>query len=306
MGLGCGGGGGGFLPAAKRGTVEMAIIFPPRPAVGPAVLPVATNSVRITLSPPPVPPPARPWLIVRPPEGGNVGTTFDNVPAGPVLIVVEAFATSDGTGDVIAWAKTNVEVPVGGTASVTMITQALAVRVKVSPDPLNLEPSDVAPLTATAYDADGNILIGATFEWAGDNDAVAPVDENGKVTAHTDGDAHVTALETRSGKFGTALVQVRSRVANSVVVDPAERTLYPPSEPTAQMSATVYDALGVAIPYAPVAWSSTDETVATVDDNGRVTAQGDGSCQIKATSGAAEGVSYVNVYVAGQVNVIVR
>lgn len=77
----------------------------------------------------------------------------------------------------------------------------------------------------------------------------------------------------------------------AVEVSPAADTLLALGA-TAQLSATALDANGNAISGVTFTWASSDETIATVDASGVVTAVGNGTAQISATvntvSGSAE------------------
>ena len=83
-------------------------------------------------------------------------------------------------------------------------------------------------------------------------------------------------------------------VATSLTVRPATAELDAVGA-TVQLSAEVLDQNGRAMPGAAVAWSSGDESVATVDAAGLATAVGDGQAAITATSGSASGSATVTV-----------
>ena len=64
---------------------------------------------------------------------------------------------------------------------------------------------------------------------------------------------------------------------------------------TVQLVAQVLDQNGQAMSGAPVSWTSTDASVATVDTSGLVTAAGNGASTITATAGSASGSAQVTV-----------
>ena len=82
--------------------------------------------------------------------------------------------------------------------------------------------------------------------------------------------------------------------ATTVTVTPATAELAA-LEATAQFTAEVRDQRGQSMAGAAVAWSSSDPTVATVDNAGLVTAAGNGTVTITATSGSASGNATVTV-----------
>jgi hypothetical protein len=80
----------------------------------------------------------------------------------------------------------------------------------------------------------------------------------------------------------------------SVEVSPEELALTALGE-TGELTAAVLDEDGEEIPNATVTWSSSDEEVATVDEDGVVEAVGEGSATITAVSGEVEGTAEVTV-----------
>jgi alpha-tubulin suppressor-like RCC1 family protein len=66
-------------------------------------------------------------------------------------------------------------------------------------------------------------------------------------------------------------------------------------EDTVRLDATVISNQGIPLPNAPVTWTSSDESVATVDSAGLVTAVGFGTAQITARSGDREAVAVITV-----------
>jgi uncharacterized protein YjdB len=92
---------------------------------------------------------------------------------------------------------------------------------------------ETAQLSATARDADGNVIAGVSFSWSSSDENCATVSTVGLVTAVGNGTATVTA--TAAGVSGTAAVTVAQIVA-SVTVTPASTTLTSIDE-TAQLAA---------------------------------------------------------------------
>lgn len=84
------------------------------------------------------------------------------------------------------------------------------------------------------------------------------------------------------------------RVATSVTVAPSSPSLYAFGD-TIRIASTVLDQNGQAMVGAPVAYSSSDRAVATVDGSGLVTAVRNGTAQITANAGGASGAATVTV-----------
>ena len=203
-------------------------------------------------------------------------------------------ATVNSEGKVTAVAEGETEITVkaeknGGEASakVSVTVRQRVSRVSVSPSSTTLNSiGETKQLSATAEDARGNTVSGATIAWSSSDSTVATVSLSGLVTAKTIGTATITASASKDGvsASGTASVTVRQRVA-SVEVSPSTTTLSSIGD-TESLSAAVKDANGNAISGATIAWSSNDETVATVSSSGLVTAKANGTATITAEATA--------------------
>lgn len=85
-----------------------------------------------------------------------------------------------------------------------------------------------------------------------------------------------------------------------VIITP--KSLYPTLGDTPQLTCKVYDKNGILLPDEPVAWSSSSESIATVNQDGLVTTLKVGKCDIKATSNtdnAIFGICDLNVCSGG-------
>lgn len=83
-------------------------------------------------------------------------------------------------------------------------------------------------------------------------------------------------------------------VATTINVSPATGAFVALGE-TLQLSASVLDQDGQPLADAPVTWGSSDNAVATVNASGLVTAAGNGSARVTASSGSASGSATVTV-----------
>lgn len=83
-----------------------------------------------------------------------------------------------------------------------------------------------------------------------------------------------------------------------ILVTPAEATLNEP-DATQQFTAKAVDQDGATVSGVAITWSSSDPTVATVDDNGLATAVGEGSASIVAEGDGKSGSATLTVEIAG-------
>lgn len=127
------------------------------------------------------------------------------------------------------------------------------------------------------------IVDRAEYEWESSNSAVASV-SSGRVTAKSVGNAVITATTNAYGELLSASVDVTVKEDLTLILDEESITLYKPGTFTPDShsaSFTVYSPDGAHD--GQVEWSSDDEAVATVDQNGLIKAVGKGSTLIKAT-----------------------
>lgn len=120
-----------------------------------------------------------------------------------------------------------------------------------------------------------------TVAWTSSDEAVVTVDADGNVTAVSAGEAYVTA--TVKDKDGlTAKTQVRVAVTPTGVEAPETLALVTNGENSKNLDAKMVpeDATD-----GKLAYKSSDEAVATVDENGKVTAVAAGNAAITATAG---------------------
>ena len=123
--------------------------------------------------------------------------------------------------------------------------------------------------------------------WSSSNEEVATVDADGLVTALTVGTATISATSDFNPEIaGSANLQVGAvQVVTSVVITPATSSVAPGAQVQLTASVEPVDSAPQA-----VTWTSSDETVATVDEDGLVTAVAGGTATISAASDADSSV----------------
>ena len=125
----------------------------------------------------------------------------------------------------------------------------------------------------------------ATVSFSSSNTEVATVDFNGKVTAVGTGTATITAT-TNYWTTATCQVTVNPTMASSINLDQSSITLSIGSTQT--LTATV---LPANTNDKTVTWSSSDESIATVDANGKAPAVSQGLATITATTNDGSNLS---------------
>lgn len=140
-------------------------------------------------------------------------------------------------------------------------------------------------LRAIAYDSTGAELTGRDFVWATSNQIVATVErgptaDSAVVTGRAAGTATITA--TSEGQTGDAALTVSAAPVNSVTLE-AARTAVRVGEQI-PVTAVVRDAEGNVLTGRSISWSTSNSSVATVTQQGVVSAAGAGSAVITATA----------------------
>ena len=131
--------------------------------------------------------------------------------------------------------------------------------------------------------------------WSSGDEAIAMVDEKGLVTAVANGMAEITAQAGDAMGSATITVTVPEPVATTITIEPSSYTLEMTGA-TVQLTATVLDQHGNAMMDEAVTWSSGDEAIAMVDENGLVTAVNKGMAEITAQAGDVMGTAAITVF----------
>ena len=212
-----------------------------------------------------------------------------------------AVAVVDSSGLVTGVVAGNVGITatssdVVGRATLTVVAPAPA-GVVVAPDTVLFSAlGDTVRLAVEVRDQIGRPLTDVAVSWTSTDTTVASVDSTGMVTAVADGATTVSA--TAGDVSGEAVVTVMQAVG-SVVVSPTADTVAVGD--TLRVVAEAFDENGHAVLGAEFNWSSSDESIARVDQSGLVTARGAGRARsrgstiITATAGEGQGTAEITV-----------
>ena len=151
--------------------------------------------------------------------------------------------------------------------------------IKVSPDTLTLTKKDeTAQLTAevTPSYADNKRVT-----WQSSDEKVATVDENGKVTAVGNGTATITATSVSGSYTATVSVTVKIPVEIQKLTIEAEKEILTKIGESTELKVKIEPENA---DLQKLIWKSDNEKVATTDENGKVTAVGNGTAEITVTT----------------------
>ena len=154
--------------------------------------------------------------------------------------------------------------------------------------------------TAIVRDASGNIMAGARLTWSSSVPAVATIDANGLATTTGEGTTtiRVSTPVNPAAPSGEAIsAEATLTVSQSIAlvdVQPANDTLFSIGE-TVQLRARALDGGAVELRDRTFSWTSSNSAVASVDANGRVTANAVGAVTITAETGGVSGSATILV-----------
>ena len=166
-----------------------------------------------------------------------------------------------------------------------------ACSVTIAPRDLTVPVNATTTVIGTAFDCDGNSIRGKTIKFSGTNPTVASVTDAGVIVGLTVGTAVITA--SANGKTADANVTVTPEKVSTVTVTPTTRTLRRSN--SLQMSALGKNNQGVVINGITFQWASSNSSLASVDNTGRVLALAPGIVTISATSDGQTGTSLLTI-----------
>ena len=280
----------GVVAAVAKGSITITAISEGK--TGSAPLTIAAKSVTsVTVSPNPasatVGQAAQLAAVAMDAQGVPMsGRTFTWTSSAPSIATVSASglvtAVAAGSATISATAD-----GVVGTAAFTA-TVVTAASVTVTPNSTTMQVNGTSQLSATAYDAAGNVLTSRVPAWSSSNPIVATVSSAGRVTAVSQGSTTISA--TVDGKSASAAIGVDApppAPVASVSVTLGGQTLNPGQ--STQASAVLRDASNNVLSGRTITWSSAAPQLATVSSTGVVTAVAAGSATIIATSEGQSG-----------------
>ncbi len=202
-----------------------------------------------------------------------------------------ATVTDNGVVNTLKSGKALIIVSLGNvsdTCTVTVVdhiyTLADVVKIAINKDTLYLETGQIDTLRAIGLSSTGVVIPLENILWKSGNTSIASINENGVLTTSHNGSAIITA------SFGlitdTCILVVVDHVYTldevvTITIDKNDLKLE--TEDSDSLSVKGYAADGVEIPLVGVEWKSTDSFIASVSNNGEVTANTKGVSMIIAS-----------------------
>lgn len=259
------------------------------------MVPVATVTVAPTTQSVDVGSQAPAYSAVTKDGAGNVltGRTVTWSSSDPSLATIDAstgIATGVAPGTVTITATSE-----GKTGTATLTVNPIAVgSVTVAPPSQSIVAGTftVPSFSATVKDAANHVLTGRTVTWTSSIPAVATIDNTGNANGLSPGTVTITA--SSGGKSGTASLIVTPVPVATVAVAPSSQAVVVGST-TPAFTTTLKDAGGNVLTGRVVTWSSSDETIATIDNSGNATGVATGTVTITANASGITGTASLEV-----------
>jgi uncharacterized protein YjdB len=242
---------------------------------------------------------------VIPVEG--IAFTKDNVSVveGETALLYVSFTPNDASNKKVTWTSSNKSVATvdtkgnvtgvkAGTATITVKTndggktatckvtvtaKSVAVsKVTLNKTTLTLETGSEAVLVATVAPSNAT---NKKVTWSSSNKGVVTVDQNGKLKAIKAGTATITVTTDDGGKKATCAVTVNNKVIEVTGIQLDKSTVSLMESQTAQLTATITPSNATDQTHT---WTSSNTSIATVDNTGKVTAVKAGTATITAKS----------------------
>ena len=160
-----------------------------------------------------------------------------------------------------------------------------ACTVTIAPTVISVPVNTRQQVVGTAFDCKGNSISSKKISFSSADPTVATVAIDGSVIGIAPGQTTVSAVA--DGKSGVAQVTVTPEVVFSVQVTPTSLTLRRTN--SRALSVVLKNVSGTVITGRSVVWSSSNSSIASVDQNGNVIALAPGQVVVTATSGSAQG-----------------
>lgn len=275
---GCGGGGGSGQMKRENGTMKMHVVWPSRVDHTDApYIARATQSLVVSIDD------GHGYrqtqTVERPADNSPSSVMFSSVPAGAIMVAIQAMPHANGTG--IALTSATVVATILNRQMTVVSTDLSSTITKVTLDhaPSYVHASETAQLIATARNAEEAVVpVPAQpnrFRWSSSASAVAEVNQYGVLTAHTAGTTTVSAMERETGITGTIDVIVEpanGMLVINVVSGDVSVTMEPATVTIVTEGIAFFTARVEGVPNQAVFWSVQEANGGTITKDGLYTA----------------------------------
>lgn len=224
--------------------------------------------------------------IVLPEDATDKSVTWQVQSAEVLSVSPEGLLKAVGLGE--AWVSATTSNGKSAHMTFNVIPTPVS-SIVINPNAVSLKATEMVTLTATVMPEDAT---NKNITWASSNNAVASVDVYGNVTANSVGEAIVTATSTDGSKVvAECRVTVVPTPVEGIAIEANGSTTLKALQ-TVQLTATITPETATD---KSVSWLSSNSEIASVDENGLVTAKQVGMATISAKSGSKQATLSITV-----------
>ena len=226
--------------------------------------------------------------------------------------LVATVKPEDATDKTVTWSTSNAEVATVDNGKVVAVKEGESVisakagdktatcKVVVDKKVITVSSVELNKNTLELVEGDSETLVATVkpddatdkaVTWVTSDESIAAVEDDGKVTANKEGEATITAKA--GDKSATCKVIVAKRIipVTEVTLDHETLDLVEGDEVTLTATVKPDDATDKT-----VTWSTSDASIATIDEEGKITALAEGTATISASAGEMSMTCLVTVY----------
>ena len=215
-------------------------------------------------------------VIIKPTNASNKSVTWSSSNTSIVSVDQNGKITGKKVGSATITATTKD----GGkkaTCKVTVTANTVTVQsIKLNVSTLTIAKGGFTYLSTTITPSNATNQ-GVT--WSSSNSSIVSVDQTGKITGVGVGTATITATTKDGNKKASAKITVSAPAVSSISMSASSSTIYIGKYLYPTITYNPSDATGKS-----VTWSSSNTSIATVDNTGKVTGVAEGNVTIKATT----------------------
>ena len=220
---------------------------------------------------------------ITPGNATNQSITWKSSNTDVATVTQSGAVTGKSEGTAVITATSNNGKSATCTIKVTKAsTEFVAVtKVTLSETNISIQKGSTYKLTVTISPSNAT---SKPITWKSSNESIATVDQNGNVIGKSEGKAVITVTTTNGNKTATCNVTVTKASSGTVEVKSIKldkTSLNISVGKSTKLTATISPSNAT---NKTITWKSSNSTVATVDNNGNVKGNGEGTATIKATS----------------------
>ena len=166
-----------------------------------------------------------------------------------------------------------------------------ACSVTIAPRDLTVPVNSTAAVVGTAFDCKGASIAKKIVKFSSSNSSIATVTPTGQVIGVAVGTVTISAVA--DGKTGDAVITVTPERIASVTLTPTTATVR--RNQTLQFTAVGKNPIGTVVPGVTFQWASSNSSLASIDNTGKLIALAPGTVNITATSDGQTGTSQITI-----------